>query len=341
MFRRLDTPFRRPPLFDLPNLEACTAALLASVPAGKVTTPRGLACALGLPEAALWVARYTLRHSHDAHCACHRVVRAGGLLGGYIGGDLVEKRRRLLAEGVPCREGRVDLSVFGYEPRPERPPLEPLVRLQEALAGRLSFAGGPEQVETVAGIDASYAGDLAVAAYVLCAWPTGEVLWSTTVCTRVAFPYLPSLLTFRELPAMLPAVEAARSADKLADVLLVDGAGRLHPRAAGIAAHLGVAADLPTIGVTKRLLYGTPLSLPDGPGQTSLVQVNGNAAGFAIQPRGKSQRPLYVSPGHGATLELALRVAPPLWQARRLPEPLYWADRSSREAARRGPTPSG
>jgi deoxyribonuclease V len=322
-------------VFALPDLEADLSALIASVPAGKVTTPRALAEALGLPTAAVWVARYTLEHPHGADCACHRVLRAGGVLGGYQAGSHETKRQRLLADGVPVVDGRVDLSQYGMRPQLDQPPLIALMKLQHELAGQLSFRGVPENVETVGGIDASYAGSLAVAAYVLCAWPSGEVLWSTTVATPVAFPYLPSLLTFRELPAMLPALEAARGARKLPDVLLVDGAGRLHPRAAGIAAHLGVVSDLPTIGVTKRLLHGTPDALPTEAGAISLVRVQGEPAGFALQPPGRSSRPVYVSPGHRTTLELALRVAPTLWKSRRLPEPIYWADRLSREEARR------
>ena len=322
-------------MFVLPDLEADLAALIASVPSGKVTTPRALAAALGLPKAAVWVARYTLGHLHSADCACHRVVRAGGVLGGYLAGDYEAKRQRLLAEGVPVVDGRVDLSQYGVQPQLDQPPLAALLRLQHELADRLTESGAPENIETVGGIDASYAGSLAVAAYVLCAWPAGEVLWTTTVATPVAFPYLPSLLTFRELPAMLPALEAARAAGMLPDVLLVDGAGRLHPRSAGIAAHLGVVANLPTLGVTKRLLHGAPDALPTEAGAMSLVRVQGEPAGFALKPPGRSSRPVYVSPGHRTTLDLALRVAPPLWKNRRLPEPIYWADRLSREEAKR------
>jgi deoxyribonuclease V len=322
-------------VFVLPDLEADLAALIASVPTGKVTTPRALAEALGLPQAAVWVAKYTLAHPHNADCACHRVVRAGGVLGGYLAGGIEAKQQRLLAEGVPVVDGRVDLSQYGVRPQLDQPPLAALLRLQNELADQLSTQGVTESVETVGGIDASYAGSLAVAVYVLCAWPSGEVLWTTTVTTPVKFPYLPTLLTFRELPAMLPALEAARSAGKLPDVLLVDGAGRLHPRSAGIAAHLGVVADLPTVGVTKRLLHGTPDDLPTELRAISLVRVQGEPAGFALQPPGRSSRPVYVSPGHRTSLELALRVAPPLWKNRRLPEPIYWADRLSREEAKR------
>ncbi|MFO0898706.1 MAG: endonuclease V [Pirellulales bacterium] len=322
-------------MFVLPDLEQCLTLLLANVPAGKVTTPRALAAALGLPQAAMWVARFTLRHPHRARCPCHRVVRAGGLLGGYVTGDLEEKQRRLREDGVMCAAGRVDLAAHGFQPRCEHPPLAELVGQQEDLAQRLRFSGGPRRVATVGGVDVSYRGELAFAAYVECAWPSGEVLWSATVSTPIAFPYLPSLLTFRELPAMLAAVDAARTAGNLGDVLLVDGAGRLHPRSAGIAAHLGVVADLPTIGVTKRLLHGMADALPTTKGETALVRIDGQAAGYALAPGGRSRRPLYVSPGHRTTLALTERIVPALLHARRLPAPLYWADRLSRREAQR------
>jgi deoxyribonuclease V len=320
-------------VFVLPDLEQCLTLLLANVPAGKVTTPRALALALGLPQAAMWVARFTLRHAHDVRCPCHRVVRAGGLLGGYVTGDLEEKQRRLREEGVMCAAGRIDLAVHGCQPHCDQPPLAELVRQQAVLAQRLRFSGGPRRVATVGGIDVSYRGELAFAAYVQCAWPSGDVLWSATVSTQIAFPYLPSLLTFRELPAMLAAVDAARSAGTLGDVLLVDGAGRLHPRSAGIAAHLGVVADLPTIGVTKRLLHGSADALPTAMGETAVVRIDGQPAGYALAPGGRSRRPIYVSPGHRTTLTLAARIVPPLLRERRLPAPLYWADRLSRRAA--------
>lgn len=320
-------------MFALPDLEQRLTLLLANVPVGKITTPRALARSLGLPQAAIWVARFTLQHPHDVRCPCHRVVRAGGLLGGYVTGDLEEKQRRLREEGVMCAEGRVDLKTHGFEVVCDEPPLAELVAQQAALARQLRSSGGPRRVATVGGVDVSYRGPVACAAYVQCAWPSGAVLWSATVRTPATFPYLPSLLTFRELPAMLAAVDAARTAGALGDVLLVDGAGRLHPRSAGIAAHLGVVADLPTIGVTKRLLHGSADALPRAKGETALVRIEGEPAGFALAPGGRSRRPLYVSPGHRTTLALAERVLPPLLQDHRLPAPLYWADRLSRREA--------
>jgi deoxyribonuclease V len=326
--------FSKRNVFDVPDLPRELMALVARVPPGKVTTPLWLATALGTAKAAVWVAAYTLDHVHDSQCPCHRVVRAGGLLGGHVTGFVEEKRRRLAAEGVAVADGRVDLAAHGYRPQLDRPPLAPLVRRQAELAAELRDDGGPLAVSTVAAVDASYDRGLAIAAFVLCAWPSGNLLWSTTASMPIRFPYISSLLAFRELPVMLAAVERAQAAGKLGDLLLVDGAGRLHPRAAGIAAHLGLAAEQPTIGVTKRLLYGACAAAPELPGRPALVYADGAVAGFAILPRARTRRPLYVSPGHRSSVELCLRIVPPLLLGHRLPEPLYWADRLSRAEAR-------
>jgi len=127
-------------------------------------------------------------------------------------------------------------------------------------------------------------------------------------------------------------LEKARAEDKLAEVLLVDGSGILHPRHAGLASHFGVAAGVPTIGVTKKLLWGQVELAGLEPRRPRPVLDGKRLIGAAIRPTDGSRRPIFVSPGHRVSVAYARDVVARLLLGRRLPEPLYWADRLSRAA---------
>jgi deoxyribonuclease V len=184
-----------------------------------------------------------------------------------------------------------------------------------------------------AGVDVSYAGpEEGVAAYALVDVATAKLVWSTTVRRRVGFPYITTYLSFRELPLLVDVLNAARQAGRMAEVVLVDGSGMLHPRRAGVACHLGVIEDLPTIGVTKKLLAGRVELSDMNPREPRPVLLNGRPAGIAIRSTAGSRRPIFVSPGHRTSLPLAETLVLRLLTGHRLPEPLYWADRLSRLA---------
>ena len=317
----------------VPNLEHALQALLAQIPAGRVATCGGLADALGNKIAARWVGHYLLHHRHDNACPCHRVVRAGGELGGYIGG--VESKERLLKEeSVELAAGRIDLERFQVQTLASDRPLERLARLQDELATRVSLSPTADAPEVVAGIDVSYAAETATAAYCLVERSTGKLLWSHVVHRPAEFPYISSYLTFRELPSYLVLLEEVRAAGRLTPVVLVDGTGRLHPRKAGIASHLGVVADLPTVGVTKKLLCGKVELRGIAIGESRPVVQDNETIGVAIRT-GKSLRPIFVSPGHRMDLATSEAIVRGVLRGRRLPEPLYHADRLSRLESRR------
>ena len=320
---------------DLPDLPRQLADLLAQIPAGKVTTYGGLAEALGNPIAARWVGHFMLHHEHHPGCPCHRVVRADGQLGGYIAGGSRAKAERLAADGIGVRETSVDMTRFGFDSFVSDRPLERLRQVQEGLLAEVSLRSRRRMPKLIGGVDVSYPSpNEGVAAYALVESATGRLVWSTTVRRRVAFPYITSYLAFRELPVLLDLVDAVRAAGRLAGVLLVDGSGILHQRHAGIATHLGIAASLPTIGVTKRLLCGQ-VDL-DGlePEESRPVVYEGQRIGVALRPTAGSRRPIFVSPGHRVDLAFAELAVRRLLLGRRLPEPLYWADRLSRAAGR-------
>jgi deoxyribonuclease V len=301
-----------------------------------VTTYGALAEALGHSVAARWVGHFMLHHRHGASCPCHRVVRADGRVGLYAGGGADDKARRLEAEGIPAPRGAVDLERHGLAGFRGDRPLERLQRVQEELAGEVSLRGPRRLPRWVAGVDVSYpSADEGVAAYALVETSSGRLEWSAVIRRPVRFPYISSFLTFRELPLYLALFDEVRSAGRLAELVLVDGTGVLHPRHAGIACHLGVVAGLATIGVTKKLLCGQ-VRLDDlDPLESRPVVHGGRAVGAAIRPTAGSRRPIFVSPGHRVSLAQAQRLARRLLRGRRLPEPLYHADRLSREAGRR------
>lgn len=322
-----------------PDLAALLEDLLAQIPRGRVATYGGLAEALGNPIAARWVGHYMLHHSHHAGCPCHRVVRADGQVGLYIAGDAADKARRLADEGVTASDGRVDLAEHGFDGFQSDRPLARLREVQEAVARQVTLTRRTRLPELLAGVDVSYPRENeAVGALALVDLGTGELAWSTTVRRRVVFPYISSYLTFRELPVLLDLVEAARQAGVIrghGEPVLVDGSGILHPRHVGIASHFGVAAGLPTVGVTKKLLVGQVDVEGLRPRQSRPVVHEERAIGVAMRPTAGSRRPIFVSPGHRVDVAFAERMVRMALLGRRLPEPLHWADRLSREAGRR------
>lgn len=318
---------------EIPDLPRRLDELIWQVPMGKVTTCGELAEALGNRIAARWVGYHTLHHEHQADCPCHRVVRAGGQLGQYVAGSALAKARRLKAEGVEVRGETIDLDRFGFTGFESDRPLAKLQAAQEKLLGRISLRGRSRTPEFVGGVDVSYPRpDEGVGAYALVEVDSGRLVWSTTVRRGVVFPYITTYLAFRELPVLLDLLDEVRAAGRLSETVLVDGSGVLHQRHAGVASHLGVVAGVPTIGVTKKLLCGQVDVDGMAPQESRPVEHEGRTIGVAIRPTSRSRRPIFVSPGHRVNLAYSELVVRRLLCGRRLPEPLYWADRLSREA---------
>ncbi|HZU90193.1 MAG TPA: deoxyribonuclease V, partial [Stellaceae bacterium] len=183
-------------------------------------------------------------------------------------------------------------------------------------------------VRIVAGVDAwsEPAGERIWAAAVALGLPELELRESALVCRRVAVPYVPGFLSFREAPAALAALERLRTRP---DLLFVDGQGLAHPRRFGLACHIGLLAAVPTIGVAKSRLFGRyePPGAERG-ARTPLV-AGDETVGAVLRTRART-RPVFVSVGHcislGTAVDHVLRCTP----AFRLPEPIRLADRLSR-----------
>ena len=199
------------------------------------------------------------------------------------------------------------------------------VALQRELAGSVREVPMVGPVATVAGVDCAFfsGGRQIVAAAVLMDAHSLEVIASTYAVAPVLMPYVPGLLSFREAPAELAAIERFPEPP---DLLLVDGAGRAHPRRLGIASHVGLWLGLPTVGVAKSRLCGR--HRPVGRRRRCCVRLadKGEVIGGVLRTR-DDVKCLYVSPGHCITLNEALKWVLRTTGGYRLPEPIRAADR--------------
>lgn len=198
------------------------------------------------------------------------------------------------------------------------------LRIQRDTATQVRLSDDLPPVRTVAGVDVGFENrDTARAAVVVLDYRTLEPLDYALARLPVAFPYVPGLLSFRECPVILRALEQLRV---VPDVLLCDGHGIAHPRRLGIAAHLGVLTGMPTVGVAKKRLTGRHGEVPEGRGEwTPLLDRAGDTLGAVLRTR-VGTRPLIVSPGHRTDLATALNLVMTCTTRYRLPETTRWAD---------------
>ncbi len=205
-----------------------------------------------------------------------------------------------------------------------RHPLRPTVAearaLQLRLRERVEEADRFGPVRSVAGVDVSYdrGSPILFAAVVVLDVDTFAVAETASARARATFPYVPGYLSFRELP---PLVEAFGRLRARPDLLVVDGHGRAHPRRFGIACHLGVTLDLPTIGHAKSRLVGEHLEPADRRGSAVQLRHEGEVIGRVLRTR-PGVKPVYVSTGHRVSLETAVQWVLRLAPHYRLAEPI-------------------
>jgi deoxyribonuclease V len=200
--------------------------------------------------------------------------------------------------------------------------------VQEAMRGRVIAEGGPKALGRIAGVDVHYAPrqGLAWAAVAVFEGRTLELVETALAALPVRFPYVPGYLSFREAPAALAALKLLR---RPPDLLLVDGQGMAHPRRCGLASHIGVLADTPTIGCAKSRLCGEHDEPAPASGACEPLRHKDEIIGKVVRTRAGT-RPLYVSVGHRIGLEEAVRLVLLTTRGFRLPEPTRVADRLSR-----------
>jgi deoxyribonuclease V len=207
-----------------------------------------------------------------------------------------------------------------------------LIKLQRQLAARvISSDDLPDSISTVAGVDASFPRGRGVtrAAAIVMSFPELEPLDQAVVEVPTALPYIPGLLSFRELPAVIRAIEGLAIRP---DLVLCDGQGQAHPRRFGIACHLGVETGLATIGVAKSRLCGRADEPAIDKGARSPLLDGGETIGMVVRTRSRV-RPVYVSGGHRVSLERAVEWVLACTTRYRLPEPIRMADHVAGQAS--------
>ena len=207
--------------------------------------------------------------------------------------------------------------------------------LQVELARRVSLRDDFPEPRVLAGIDVGFEeeGTITRAAVVLLDAGTLLPIESHIARVETSMPYVPGLLSFRELPALMAALAMLT---RTPDLVFVDGQGIAHPRRLGIAAHFGVATGLPAIGVAKKVLAGRYDEPGPAPGDRAVLMHRGEQIGWALRSKPRCN-PLIVSPGHRISMDTAVAWVMRTLKGYRLPEPTRLADRI---ASRRGELPT-
>ncbi|MCP4406396.1 MAG: deoxyribonuclease V [Gammaproteobacteria bacterium] len=197
--------------------------------------------------------------------------------------------------------------------------------IQKRLSARVIDEDHLGKVNTVAGIDVGFEdqGSVTRAAVVVLSYPELQLLDRVIACAPTQFPYVPGLLSFREVPAVLKAFEDLKT---VPDLVLCDGQGIAHPRRFGIACHIGLLTDLPTIGVAKSRLVGTHAEPPQERGSHVPLRNKDEQVGVVLRTR-KGVKPLFISVGHRISLTTATQYVMGCAPRYRLPETTRWADR--------------
>ena len=202
--------------------------------------------------------------------------------------------------------------------------LNKLKEEQIKLAKKAIIKDSTDDIKTIAGAEQAFFGKNILSAIVVCDYRNFRIIEEKHATAEAKIPYISGFLFYREGPAVM---EAFSRLEQKPDVLMVNGNGILHPRKMGMASHLGILLDMPTIGVAKRLSFG------EIRGKT--VYADNKARGYELISREHS-KPLYVSPGHKVSLKKSLEIVKKcIIYPHKLPEPLHlahkYADKMKKE----------
>lgn len=199
-----------------------------------------------------------------------------------------------------------------------------LKKEQRKLSEKIVLKDTFTKIKTIGGVDCAQDKNKLLACAVVCEFPSLKLLEKQTAILSDPLPYRPGFLAYREMPAL---IEAFNRLETEPDLILVDGSGILHPRKLGMASHLGLALNKPTIGVTKTFFVG---KIDKGK-----IYLDNELSGFEIRTRNHAN-PLYVSPGHLVSLGTCLNIIQQsLKPPHKLPEPLHLAHRLAKKEMER------
>ena len=205
-------------------------------------------------------------------------------------------------------------------------------RIQEELRQKLVLEDVPEAPRTIAGVDVSYsrARDLLFSAIVVLDADSLEPIEVASASRQPVFPYVPGLLTFREGPVVLEAYAGLKDEP---DLLMFDGQGIAHPRGLGLASHIGVILDRPSIGCAKSRLVGEFKEPKQKRGSMRTLSLHRTKVGVVLRTKDQT-KPLFVSPGHRVTVETAASRVLGAGRGYRLPEPTRLAHTAAERVKR-------
>ncbi len=284
--------------------------LVKQIPPGRVSTYTHLALALGDKRAKRAV-KETLDAFHDSTpIPWHRVIEDNGKIEGK------KKKHLLQQENIPIHKTAIQkYKEIVFHDFTTTYPLKTLRKKQLLLQRFLILKDAFTTLDIIGGVDVSYQGRDAHAAYVAMDYHTHALVATKTIQMKTDFPYIPTYLTYRELPIIKHLMKNITPPS----LLLLDGHGISHPHHFGLASHLGVVLDIPSIGIAKNLLCGT-VSLQNAKHDFAPLIHQGKKVGWALWPHG-TQKPIFVSPGHKVSLPTSLGIAKKMCQYR-IPEPL-------------------
>ncbi|CAD7768067.1 Endonuclease V [Candidatus Methanoperedenaceae archaeon GB50] len=191
-----------------------------------------------------------------------------------------------------------------------------LLDLQRVVAMRASVEDRFGEIKTVAGVDQAFFENKIISGIVTLDYTTMREKDRVYSVETVDFPYIPTFLSFREGRAI---VSAYAKLPEKPELLMIDGCGINHPRSAGLATHIGVALDLPTIGVAKSILCGTSEELV-GAGEFCPLRYNNRDVGWVLKSK-KNCNPIIVAPGHRVSMKSSLEIVRHCLRGYKLPEP--------------------
>ena len=201
--------------------------------------------------------------------------------------------------------------------------------IQEKLRNQVITQDCLGEVRYIAGTDVGFKNNYTItqSAVAVLSFPELELVETAISQIPTTFPYIPGYLSFREIPAILQAMEKLQT---IPDLILCDGQGLAHPRRFGLACHLGVLIDIPTIGVAKSLFIGKHETLPQKKGSWKPLIDQDESIGIVLRSR-TNVKPIYVSVGHKISLPTAIEYTMKCLGKYRLPETTRLADRLSRK----------
>ena len=304
------------------NLFEHTYNLVRQIPSQRLSTYGAVAQALGDPRAARAVGRMMNQNPNADTMPCFKIVYSDGSLGGF-GLGIEDKIRRITQDGIQIKDGKIlDFDHVFFNNFQTQYPLHTLQEEQERLYKQVKTKDDIQKpIKTIGGIDVAYPKnefEPACAAYVAVDYQTLEIKETQTAESTTKFPYIPGYLTYREYPVIK---EVIKKIETTPEILMIDGNGLLHPRKCGIACHIGIKHNIPTIGVAKKRLLGDI--------QQDKIIINKTECAQSLIS-GRARTPIYISPGHRISLKTSYKITKKLCRYKH-PEPLRHAHNHAKQ----------